>query len=76
MYLLTNLSSPMCIKLSVCANSLLPTECVCDPRGTQQSRSDPTLLLCDQVTGLCECQDNIGGDMCNICDVSYSRLTQ
>lgn len=51
--------------------SLVYSECVCDPHGTQQSSSDPALLLCNQTTGLCECNDNVGGDMCNICDVSY-----
>lgn len=49
------------------------SECECDARGTIQSSGDPAVFLCDQQTGLCQCQGNVGGDSCNICDVSKKQ---
>ena len=46
------------------------SECECDPRGTLLSTGDPPVPLCDQLTGACQCKDNVGGDPCDICDVS------
>ncbi|XP_076812806.1 usherin-like isoform X3 [Clavelina lepadiformis] len=36
--------------------------CNCDPRGTSNGS-----LICDKISGQCNCKPNVGGKICNVC---------
>nr|XP_014275808.1 laminin subunit gamma-1 isoform X1 [Halyomorpha halys] len=46
--------------------------CMCDPIGTEQSGTGP--LLCNQITGQCQCKPNVTGIKCNQCQPGYFNI--
>lgn len=46
--------------------------CRCDPTGTESSGEGP--LLCDQITGQCQCKPNVTGINCDQCKPGYFNI--